>query len=206
MLYRPPRASHCSICDLCVKEFDHHCPWIGNCVGKRNYVYFFKFLMSINCLTIVGFSACLAHVTNYDKEHGLSIIVSFVLTVLLFFVMFFVVGLFWFHVYLVVTGITTNEKIKQTWPSREFNPYAWKTTVENCGIKYKARKSKRQFDPKAEINQFVEDVNPNDLLRNVKVKKSYRTFGTAEDTLENKGKIQGLSNRPASSRPHSPVE
>ena len=35
---------HCVICDQCCKEFDHHCYWINNCVGKNNYSYFIAFL------------------------------------------------------------------------------------------------------------------------------------------------------------------
>lgn len=36
-IYRPPRTSHCSVCDNCVQVMDHHCSFLGNCVGNMNF-------------------------------------------------------------------------------------------------------------------------------------------------------------------------
>ena len=36
---------HCNTCKRCVEEFDHHCKYVNNCVGKQNYVHFYRLLL-----------------------------------------------------------------------------------------------------------------------------------------------------------------
>ena len=51
-IIRPPKASHCYICNNCVLEFDHHCVFVSNCIGKRNHKYFFLFLLFGSILAV----------------------------------------------------------------------------------------------------------------------------------------------------------
>lgn len=39
------REYHCSTCRICIGQYDHHCFWINNCVGKNNIVRFNIFLV-----------------------------------------------------------------------------------------------------------------------------------------------------------------
>ncbi|GMP60261.1 hypothetical protein CsSME_00023197 [Camellia sinensis var. sinensis] len=54
-IVRPLRAKHCSTCDRCVEQFDHHCPWVSNCIGKKNKWDFFLFLiLEVSAMLITG--------------------------------------------------------------------------------------------------------------------------------------------------------
>ena len=38
---------HCQKCGICIIKQDHHCPWTGKCIGKRNIKFFYIFSFSL---------------------------------------------------------------------------------------------------------------------------------------------------------------
>lgn len=172
MVYRPPRCSHCSICNLCVEEFDHHCPWIGNCIGKRNYFYFIYFIFTICLLCSASLIFCSYNIFLLNGEHwGPEAIFSIINLVFGGILAVFIYCLCIFHVYLTALGLTTNEKIKNLW-GKGGNPFDTGKILNNVKMKYHESRSKPQFNINAKVSVYDEEIDANALHRGFLVSRS----------------------------------
>ena len=142
--FRPPRTSHCSLCDNCVQRFDHHCQWLGTCIGKRNYKYFYFLTSSLNISALFQIFFSLYYIINNAKklankeDYNTLILWGFVSISFydLLFVIFFTGKLFLLHTYLVFNSKTFYENIKKKFrkvpglnPFKKYLFYTWRRLI-----------------------------------------------------------------------------
>ena len=56
---RTCRSKLCGTCNRCVQRFDHHCPWINNCVGIKNHNPYMVFIYSLLLVLIFIIISCI---------------------------------------------------------------------------------------------------------------------------------------------------
>jgi palmitoyltransferase ZDHHC9/14/18 len=120
-LWRPPRSSHCRICDSCIEYCDHHCIWLNNCVGKRNYRYFFTFIVTACLVGWYLMGQCIWYIVLVAQRGGLSIsralqgvgpIASLALACYGMLAALYPCALVSYHLYLSLSGQNTHEYVR----------------------------------------------------------------------------------------------
>ena len=127
-IFKPERCHHCSACNRCVLNMDHHCPWLYTCVGYYNRKFFMQLLLYtwLTVLTIIQGSIHHTYTLISDigwmknstwdevkNKLNIRVEITFQICLITLIIFFFIITIFFkFHIELVNSNSTTIEHLE----------------------------------------------------------------------------------------------
>jgi palmitoyltransferase ZDHHC9/14/18 len=142
-IWRPPRAHHCRVCDACIETQDHHCVWLNNCVGRRNYRYFFAYVGFASVMSFLLMAFSLTHIVFYAHQQHISFSnsltgrgqerVAFAMFLYAVLALPYPGSLFVYHLFLIARGETTREYLNshKFLPKDRHRPFSQNDSLRN---------------------------------------------------------------------------
>ncbi|KAK6590410.1 DHHC family palmitoyl transferase [Cryptosporidium xiaoi] len=114
-MYQPLRTKHCSSCERCIRTHDHHCPWLGICIGEYNRCKFWwlSLVQAPECIWVLYCTyLCLFKVQLTNNHPSLFEIISLIaISGNALFIGFLSLLLVVYHFFLAFNNLTTWENL-----------------------------------------------------------------------------------------------
>jgi len=112
--FKPDRCHHCKHCNRCILKMDHHCPWVGNCIGYHNYK-FFVLMIFYGFLNSLYFTYIYKDVIRFlileEKIINLKLIIFLGLYMFMIIIMLSLFIFLVFHLWITMKNYSTYEYI-----------------------------------------------------------------------------------------------
>ena len=135
-------------------KLDHHCPFVGNCIGEKNIGKFFIFIISVLIVCIkISIVCILAFMKELEnkKRSEYALVVSIIISTIS---ALFGLGMIFMalqQVYFISFGLTTNEFIRKKYDTKLYD--------EGCRINWKRAFNSKQVEKNKYLEESINKIN-----------------------------------------------